>query len=496
MGARFVNEKFTEDSDPIHDMGIGMDVLIKQWIEKETGYSYSKENLLWICARYGKLEFVKYLLDRGYDVHEDDDYALQIASENGHTETVKVLLNAGADVHADDDYALQLASRKGHTETVKALLDAGADVHIDDGWALQLAGNRGHTEVVKLLLDAGANVHAYNNSALRRASANEHTEVVKILKYQAAKEKKVVKESVNEKFTEDSDPIRDMNIGVKGLFTKILKYFEENLQYEDLKDDVEFVDSSETDLTIDLGYSWYNKYSYDFCANIEVNFKEMKIIIVGDAYSVDYDKNIHFEDNKIYKLLGEDISNIENFIHRINICLDKFYYSFSSYVKLKHNEKRKKLNNMRAKLINEKFTEDSDPIHDMGIGDPEKTILPLLVRELAKYDIEAEWEADDLHGEGFWYFSEIDLFDEEEKYFNDVQLSYATDKVAKEEDREGGFSLYNDDSNKLLTKITHDIRPIVKKLIQLKYGNKKIIFNKIKKLENKINLLKNVEKLL
>lgn len=35
MRAHFINEKFTEDSDPIHDMGIGVKFLIKKWIKKE-----------------------------------------------------------------------------------------------------------------------------------------------------------------------------------------------------------------------------------------------------------------------------------------------------------------------------------------------------------------------------------------------------------------------------------------------------------------------------
>jgi len=161
-------------------MGIGMDGLIKRFVKNETSYTYNKEKLLWICAQYGKTEFVKYLIDKGYDVHALDDYALRLASLYGHTETVKVLLNAGADVHADSDAALVYACEQRQTKVVKVLLDAGADVH------------------------------ARNDGPLRFASENRHTETVKVLKDWIAKEKK----KVNEKFTEDdSDPIHDMGIG-------------------------------------------------------------------------------------------------------------------------------------------------------------------------------------------------------------------------------------------------------------------------------------------
>jgi len=182
-----VNEKFTQYSDPIADMNIGMMHQIKLWMESVNQPFKDKENALMYCAIYGKLDFVK------------------------------LLLAAGADVHAENDGALRLASHSGHTEMVKVLLTAGADVHTGDDSALRWASDNGHTEVVKVLLAAGADVHANNDSALRWASDEGHAEVVEVLKDHIAKKKKV-KESVNEKFTDnDSDPITDMGIGI---FTK------------------------------------------------------------------------------------------------------------------------------------------------------------------------------------------------------------------------------------------------------------------------------------
>jgi len=158
-------EKFTEDSDPIADMGIGIKNQLKKWFETENKYDYIEEDLLWVCAKEGKTQFVKYLLD------------------------------AGANVHAYNDIALR-----------KAI-------------------NYGHADVVKLLLDAGADVHADNYGALQWASDNEHTDVVKILKDHIAKKKKI-KENLSEKFTEDSDPIADMDIGMKHIFKNFVKLFD------------------------------------------------------------------------------------------------------------------------------------------------------------------------------------------------------------------------------------------------------------------------------
>ena len=120
---KWINEKFTEDSDPIVDMNIGMMHQIKLWMESVNAPFIDKNHALVYCAGYGKLDFVEYLLAAGADVHANNDWALQWASGNGHTEVVKVLLAAGADVHANNDWALQWASRYKHAEVVKILKD-------------------------------------------------------------------------------------------------------------------------------------------------------------------------------------------------------------------------------------------------------------------------------------------------------------------------------------------------------------------------------------
>jgi hypothetical protein len=65
MRARLVFEKFTEDGDPIKDMGIGINLeMIKDFIETETDYAYVKDDVLWICASYRKIGFIEYLLSK------------------------------------------------------------------------------------------------------------------------------------------------------------------------------------------------------------------------------------------------------------------------------------------------------------------------------------------------------------------------------------------------------------------------------------------------
>jgi hypothetical protein len=107
MRARFVFEKFTEDSDPIEDMGIGIQYQLEQWLEKnqhswrrisindtdeilskliyaETNEKHNKDNLdrfinfllksrsnynkddiLQTCIGYNQYQFLDFLIERG-----------------------------------------------------------------------------------------------------------------------------------------------------------------------------------------------------------------------------------------------------------------------------------------------------------------------------------------------------------------------------------------------------------------------------------------------
>jgi len=309
----YLNEKFTQDSDPIVDMNIGMMHQIKLWMESMGKLIQDKDNALIYSAAYGKLDFVEYLLAAGANVHAGIDWALRWASDNGHTEVVKVLLAAGADVHASSDGALRWASDKGHTE------------------------------VVKVLLAAGANVHANNDYALRYASAMGLTEVVKVLKDHIAKEKrKKVKESVNEKFTEDSDPIVDMNIGmmhqIKLWMKSINKSFENKhnaLVYSARHGKLDFV-------------------KYLLAAGADVHDNTDYALRYASYYG-------HTEVVKVLLAAGADV-------HAINYSAIQLAYinGHTKVVKVlkDHIAKERKV----KESLNEKFTEDSDPIEDMNIG--------------------------------------------------------------------------------------------------------------------------------
>ena len=135
-------------------------------------------------SKYGLVDEVKRLLNKGIDLKPNDNYAMGLASENGHTEVIKLLLQDGRiDPSGNDNYYIRMASQNGHTDIVKLLLqDKRVDPSDYNNSAIRGASINGHTDIVKLLLqDKRVDPSLIGNYAIRGASINGHTDVVKLL---------------------------------------------------------------------------------------------------------------------------------------------------------------------------------------------------------------------------------------------------------------------------------------------------------------------------
>ena len=100
----------------------------------------------------GHMKVVKYLIESGADLHDDNDAPLRWAATRGYLEIVKYLVEKGADIHANKDEPLRDSAQNRHIEVVKYLVEKGAD--IDASHVLALLGDKNsHIDVVKYLLD-------------------------------------------------------------------------------------------------------------------------------------------------------------------------------------------------------------------------------------------------------------------------------------------------------------------------------------------------------
>ena len=169
---RSLNEKFTEESDPVQDLGIGMEKVLKEYIEKDLEnhpkYRRIPCRLLSACAIRNNYDLVKYLIK-----------------------------NKKVDVKCNDHLALRSCAYPKNYEMCKFLIELGEDLD----------------ETINDLEKRMANKKYYGDPY------KEHVIFDNLLKLQ----KQLSKKKVNEKFTQDSDPLEDLSIGVVNIIFEISK---------------------------------------------------------------------------------------------------------------------------------------------------------------------------------------------------------------------------------------------------------------------------------
>lgn len=76
-------------------------------------------------AKIGDLNEVISLIEKGADIHFNDDQALQLSASNGHSLVVEYLINNYANIYANSSEALISSASNGHLEVVKLLIQHG-----------------------------------------------------------------------------------------------------------------------------------------------------------------------------------------------------------------------------------------------------------------------------------------------------------------------------------------------------------------------------------
>ena len=209
MQAKKVFEKFTEDSDPIHDLGIGMIKPIKAWLKKYHiedykinddltidvnrsisglyGFSgnfpeyiqFNKINGAFYCSQNRKMTSL-----RGCPKIVTDDFSC--------TQTSITSLEYGPTYVGDHYYCHncdELESLKG-VKTIKETLCCQYCKHIKEPQIKEILKTP-NVKIKKIWFSNSDRIEKYYDDT--------------------------DKESLNEKFTQDSDPIADMNIGMMHL---------------------------------------------------------------------------------------------------------------------------------------------------------------------------------------------------------------------------------------------------------------------------------------
>lgn len=162
--------------------------------------------MLWEAAYRGKLEMVKYLIERGADIHLPGCHLSQhdieitpycVARHEGRDAVADYLLEKGAKID------LHSVAYLGDFDTAKTLIEEDSDIvnqgYLDSVWfpsgnpnsvehhyaewatPLCYAIIGGNIEIVKLLISKGAIIEPYSELLLDHAVSGDHVGIVKLL---------------------------------------------------------------------------------------------------------------------------------------------------------------------------------------------------------------------------------------------------------------------------------------------------------------------------
>ena len=150
---------------------------------------YSALDICKACE-YGKLTYVKWLVENTYIDADTKAEAIEIASENGHLEIVIYLISKGFNINKPNlkgETLIHLASKNPHLRLVQYLILNGADLEArnhENETALHFACKNGNLQIVKYLLLNGACIEATNNrdeTPLHCACEKGHLSIVEYL---------------------------------------------------------------------------------------------------------------------------------------------------------------------------------------------------------------------------------------------------------------------------------------------------------------------------
>ena len=146
--------------------------LVKHFIEK--GYLQMDDALEYACVR-GKIETVKWLIDQGVNLQIKGPVCLRLAGLNERLEIIDYLITRGLSLNDD---LLKDAAIYDNLKTAKYLIEKGANIHANDDIALRMAVDYASIEMVELLLRAGANGQTGKNYALKIAIKRRWRKIV------------------------------------------------------------------------------------------------------------------------------------------------------------------------------------------------------------------------------------------------------------------------------------------------------------------------------
>jgi len=363
----YINEKFVKDSDPIQDMGIGFG----HWLDDVQS------------------ELSKYLMeDDDINNLEDAEEYINVAYNELEKLYQKALSakEAAKIVYDDPKIYKQWQRNKFNWPQQEPSDDLRANCR---AWQNMEGSLIDAEEIARYLIDRHPD---YPEEELRQMAYD----------WVGYEEKdKELEESLNEKFTEFGDPVEDMGIGV---INKLMKATEGCYSRQ-----VGYYPEDEWKRIVEWLLEQYEPWEV-------LAILDNKIMRWAyDARVKDYPATL--EDFQNYNTRYHDANDEKNF--KTDVILNSYRKSYPHYVE-DYQDKAKELGLFRESL-HEKFTQESDPVKDLGIGlyhlrnfKSSEEYANFMVKHLAAILGKKEIPKDFLYGGGFYfnpkYYKKMDSF--------------------------------------------------------------------------------------
>jgi ankyrin repeat protein len=153
-------------------------------IQKGANIHFNNERPLKIAIIKQNIDIVRLLITNGANIHVDNQYCIGLAARLGNLKILEILINAGANINIPDVYnpLLQhIQSEAFNMDIINKLIEAGANVNVLNGRLLEEAVSRENVELVSRLIEAGANVQLKDNEALKIARRKNNLRIIEIL---------------------------------------------------------------------------------------------------------------------------------------------------------------------------------------------------------------------------------------------------------------------------------------------------------------------------
>lgn len=154
---------------------------IKYLINSGIDIMEEESNLLSEASRNNKFEVVKYIIENDLYTQKQLDTALHYAIYHNCLEISKYLLEKGGNItndNWDNKNLLSYSIRDKHFEMTHLLVETGFNINAGDTKPIVEAAKYGYLDIVAYLIGHNADIHIDNEMALCSAIVNRHKDIV------------------------------------------------------------------------------------------------------------------------------------------------------------------------------------------------------------------------------------------------------------------------------------------------------------------------------